>query len=506
MTAPQGSGELRRELDLVRRLLLAALVATLTALPFLALLLLVRTGYAPLASVDSGIANGLTSWVGERPALVSLLRVLADVTSPWTFRLLVLLTAVVLWRHGRRRLATWAVVTMAVGGALGVGLKLLVARARPVFDEPLALAPGLSFPSGHALNSMLGTAVLLLVALPLLSRRGRIAAWATAIAVVLLTGFDRVGLGVHFLSDILGGWTLSLAVLLGTVTAFGTWRREHPAALAPRQPEQVQRHLQATLREAGTVIGRALLAAIGLTVLMVALGLLVTQVLNVTPSLRRLNDVTARLVEDRTPTGVVVSDVFSRLADTPTIVATLVVVSGVLRRLLGRWRDAAFVVLAVSLQSLVFVATQALVSSPRPEVVQLDVAAPTSSFPSGHTSAAVALYASLAVLLLWRTRNRPDWSALRLWWAGAGAALLLFVPFAVAWSRMYRGMHFPLDVVAGFVLASLAIGVSTRMLLLAELTEHLRACLDGPAQSLISRASSASRSTTSGSEPVGTAT
>ncbi len=233
MTAPQGEQEVRRELDLVRRLLRAAVVATLTALPFLALLLLVRTGYAPLASVDRGIASGLTNWVGERPALVSLLRVLSDLTSPWTFRLLVLLTAVVLWRHGRRRLATWAVVTMAVGGALGAGLKVLVGRARPVFDEPLALAPGLSFPSGHALNSMLGAVVLLLIALPLLSRRSRIAAWATAVAVVVLTGFDRIGLGVHFLSDVLGGWTLALAVLLGTVTAFGTWRREHPVGLSP---------------------------------------------------------------------------------------------------------------------------------------------------------------------------------------------------------------------------------------------------------------------------------
>ncbi len=229
---PTTGAELRCELDLAGRLLLAALIATVAALPFLALLLLVRTGYAPLASLDADVAADVTGWIRQRPRLVDLLEVLAIVMSPWVFRLLVLSAAVVLWRHGRRRLATWAVVTMAVGGALGVGLKLLVGRARPAFDEPVAFAPGLSFPSGHALDSMLDAALLLMVVLPALSRRGRVAAWTAAITVVLVTGLDRVGLGVHYISDVLGGWALALAVLVGTVTAFGTWRQEHPAAPA----------------------------------------------------------------------------------------------------------------------------------------------------------------------------------------------------------------------------------------------------------------------------------
>lgn len=233
---PTTGAELRRELDLVGRLLLAALIATVAALPFLALLLLVRTGYAPLATLDADVAANVSGWIRQRPGLVDLLEVLAIVTSPWVFRLLVLSAAVVLWRHGRRRLATWAVVTMAVGGALGVGLKLLVGRARPVFDEPVAFAPGLSFPSGHALNSMLGAALLLMVVLPALSRRGRVAAWTAVIMVVLVTGLDRVGLGVHYISDVLGGWALALAVLVGTGTAFGTWRQEHPAAPAGARP------------------------------------------------------------------------------------------------------------------------------------------------------------------------------------------------------------------------------------------------------------------------------
>jgi len=134
--------------------------------------------------------------------------------------------AVWLWRRGAQRLAAWAVVTMAIGGVLGVVLKLLVDRARPSFPEPVAHASGYSFPSGHALNSFLGVGVLLLVFLPVLSRAGRALAVIVGAAVVLLTGYDRVALGVHYVSDVVAGWVVALACLAGTSAAFEIWRRE----------------------------------------------------------------------------------------------------------------------------------------------------------------------------------------------------------------------------------------------------------------------------------------
>ena len=232
MTAPTGfePSEVRRELLLTRRLLLAAFAAALAALPFLGLLLLVRTGYAPLADLDAEVAQELNAYARQRPNVVTGLEVLDQVTSPWTFRALVLLAVVLLWRRRRRRLATWAALTMAVGGLRGVLLKLLVDRARPVFDAPVSSFPGLSFPSGHALNSMLGAAILLLIALPLLGRLGRFAACALAAVAVIVTGLDRVAIGAHYVSDVLGGWALALALVIGTGTAFGGWRRDNPRA------------------------------------------------------------------------------------------------------------------------------------------------------------------------------------------------------------------------------------------------------------------------------------
>jgi undecaprenyl-diphosphatase len=73
----------------------------------------------------------------------------------------------------------------------------------------------------------------------------------------------------------------------------------------------------------------------------------------------------------------------------------------------------------------------------------MDVSPPTSSFPSGHTSAAVALYLGIALLLVLRAR---DGRMKATWWA-----LLVLVPIGVALTRMYRGMHHPSDVVASFL-------------------------------------------------------
>ena len=128
----------------------------------------------------------------------------------------------------------WLAQSLAVAVALSAGallldpsLKTLVGRIRPVVDVPVAAAPGNSFPSGHALNSFLCTGVLILVFLPVLSRAGRWFAYVLGAAIVLLTGFDRVALGVHYVSDVVAGWGVALACLAGTSAAFEIWRREH---------------------------------------------------------------------------------------------------------------------------------------------------------------------------------------------------------------------------------------------------------------------------------------
>lgn len=208
-------------------------VAALLSIPFVLLLLLVESAWDPLEDLDRSAADSLNSLARRDPALVEVLKVGAVVFDPWVFRVLVLLVAAWLWRRGAKRVAAWAVVTMAIGGVLGVVLKLVANRARPHFPEPVAQASGYSFPSGHALNSFLAAGVLILAFLPVLSRAGRALAYLAGAAVVAFTGFDRVGLGVHYVSDVLGGWIAALAVLAGTAAAFEVWRREHGRRPSP---------------------------------------------------------------------------------------------------------------------------------------------------------------------------------------------------------------------------------------------------------------------------------
>ena len=216
--------------SLAGRLALGGLAALAVAVPFTLLALLVLGNWAPLARLDARVANNLNAYASDRPHLVDALDTLAVVLDPWVFRVAVLAVAAWLWHRSAGRLAVWAVTTMVIGGVLGIVLKVIVTRARPTFDQPVAHAGGYSFPSGHALNSFLGVGVLILVFLPVLSRAGRWLAYVLGAAVVLLTGFDRVALGVHYVSDVVAGWIVALACLVGTAGAFEIWRREHGRA------------------------------------------------------------------------------------------------------------------------------------------------------------------------------------------------------------------------------------------------------------------------------------
>jgi undecaprenyl-diphosphatase len=158
------------------------------------------------------------------------------------------------------------------------------------------------------------------------------------------------------------------------------------------------------------------------------------------------------LAAHRTPTWNTLTDYGSMLAETLTKVILVAVASAVMIYLWRRWHDAVFLVVAVSLEALVFVLTSFIVDRERPPVVHLDPVPPSGSFPSGHTGAAVAFYGSMFVIVCWHTRNR----AVRVTFA----VLAVVVPLIVAGSRVYRGMHHPVDVAAGLLLGLASVFVA----------------------------------------------
>ncbi|GGO12952.1 phosphatase PAP2 family protein [Micromonospora parathelypteridis] len=205
------------------------------------------------------------------------------------------------------------------------------------------------------------------------------------------------------------------------------------------------------------IVRRVLLPVSLLLGVMVLLGVLITRVLARTWPFTVEDAVNRELAGDRTDGWNSVSLVFSTLASTQMIVVVTVLVALALRLWLKRWREPLFLCAAVTAQALVFLLTTLAIDRHRPAVEHMDVSPPTSSFPSGHTSAAVALYVGVAVLMALRVRST---GAKVAWWT-----LLLTVPLGVAVTRMYRGMHHPSDVLASFVNGGTCVAIMARAVL-----------------------------------------
>jgi membrane-associated phospholipid phosphatase len=160
------------------------------------------------------------------------------------------------------------------------------------------------------------------------------------------------------------------------------------------------------------------------------------------------------------------------LSETITITALAVLTVAGTALAWRRWREPMLVAAAVTGEVVIFLVITLLVDRPRPPVAHLDAAPPTSSFPSGHTAAAVALYGSWAVIAWQRTRS--------LLLRGLLTLLAVVIPVAVGLARMYRGMHFPTDVLAGAALGASWLGLSVRAVRLGVLHHGLRVRPDAP--------------------------
>lgn len=207
-------------------------------------------------------------------------------------------------------------------------------------------------------------------------------------------------------------------------------------------------------RHPAAVFFAALLAGFALLALLsIVLGLLVTDLLLHVGGVRRAdNSFVKSLVEERSPFLTDVSAVFSTVGGAPLLpilVGAIAIVSAFLRK----WRIAAFAVFALMVESATYRVTSLAVPRDRPHVHRLEDLPADASYPSGHTAAAVAVYAGLVLLLTSRFPTR----ALRIFaWVVA-----IVIPVLVAFARMYRGMHHPLDAAGGLV-----IGIGALLVLL----------------------------------------
>jgi membrane-associated phospholipid phosphatase len=136
--------------------------------------------------------------------------------------------------------------------------------------------------------------------------------------------------------------------------------------------------------------------------------------------------------------------VLSAMANTKAVSIVGLALAAVAGLTWRRWREPMLLVIALVGEVAIFLSVSAIVHRSRPSVLRLDVGPPTSSFPSGRTTAAIVLYGALAVLATERFRGR----ALHLF----AVIVAIVVPLLVGASRMYRGMHYPTDVAGGLAL------------------------------------------------------
>lgn len=188
-----------------RLALTGALAVALAAVP---LALLVRAGWAPLVDADMAVTRAAERAVHASALLLHTARLatlLGDPTATW---LLVTAAAAVLAARRAWRLAAFLLLSRAGAQLLSSALKAAVDRARPVFDLPVDTARGPSFPSGHTVAAAATWTALAVLVLLLVRPHRRWPVLAAALLVAAAVAASRVLLGVHYLSDVVGGLLL----------------------------------------------------------------------------------------------------------------------------------------------------------------------------------------------------------------------------------------------------------------------------------------------------------
>jgi undecaprenyl-diphosphatase len=200
--------------------------------------------------------------------------------------------------------------------------------------------------------------------------------------------------------------------------------------------------------EPAALLRRAALGVTGVLALLLASGLLVRLLVDDTWMGEWDHEATRWIAERRLGALDALATVGSSLTDTFTVLGVL---AGAVTMLAasGHARHGLVLVVAVTTEFITFLVTSFAIGRDRPDVEALGEVPSTASFPSGHVAVAIALYGGLALVAASLTRQQRN--------ARIGAALTAIIAVYVGMSRVYEGVHHPLDVVGGVVLGVAAL-------------------------------------------------
>ena len=168
-------------------------------------------------SLDRAVYEAL--YAGHRPALLVVARIFTALGEPSVLVTAGFVVAGWIWWRHHPHPALAILLIVLIGRGLAEAQKYMIARLRPDLEPHLVVVKTSSFPSGHATSSMI---FYLTVALALtMGTRWHRAAAAGAILLSLLIGISRVMLGVHWPSDVIGGWAFGMLWVLMTLRLAG---------------------------------------------------------------------------------------------------------------------------------------------------------------------------------------------------------------------------------------------------------------------------------------------
>jgi len=210
----------------------AAIIFAIAASLFLVIAAAVAMGSA-VAAIDGRVDMWLH--VRATPLLTGVMAAVSFLGAPTTLTIVVVAGGVLLGCR-RRHVDAAMLLTVVLGGnVLNFCLKHVIRRGRPVFDDPLFTLPTYSFPSGHAMASTVFYGLLAMYAsVNARQRHAAGAAIAAAVSMVAAVCFSRVYLGLHYVSDVMGGIAEGVSWLALSVIASRYLRRRNAVLAGDR--------------------------------------------------------------------------------------------------------------------------------------------------------------------------------------------------------------------------------------------------------------------------------
>jgi len=200
---------------------------------FAVVALLAAQSWWPARPLD-GAGDDLQSWAHDSTWLIHGLRGIERGFAGWPMTSYTIVLGVVLFLRGFHRAAYYAAGVMLTSWLATTAVKNLLDRDRPRWQDPIGLLHSFSFPSGHA-SSIAALAGIGVVLARMFLRRAALRRTATGVlvALALVVGLDRVLLGRHFPSDVVGGYLLGAFFVLVGLVVFSPLPRSHAADADP---------------------------------------------------------------------------------------------------------------------------------------------------------------------------------------------------------------------------------------------------------------------------------